>query len=58
MICMDINLKFYFNDGTCDGNGRRCEKAIEELFNDIFCERKEYVKTEARVQDIKEVIEE
>lgn len=57
MICMDINLKFYFSEGTCDNDTKRCEKAIEELFNDVFCERKEYVKTEARVTEIKEVKE-
>jgi len=57
MICMDINLKFYFSEGTCDNDTKRCEKAIEELFNDVFCERKEYVKTEARVTEIKEVEE-
>lgn len=56
MICMDINLRFYFNDVTNCGDNERCEKAIEELFNNIFCERKEYVKTEARVRDVKEVI--
>lgn len=58
MICMDVNLKFYFNDEACDGDSEKCEKAIEELFNNIFCERKEYVKTEARVTDIKKVDEE
>lgn len=57
MICMDINLKFYFSEVTCNNNTERCEKAIEELFNDVFCERKEYVKTEARVTEIKEVEE-
>lgn len=57
MICMDINLKFYFSEGTCSNDTKRCEKAIEELFNDVFCERKEYVKTEANVTEIKEVEE-
>lgn len=58
MICMDINLKFYFNEGTCNGNNEKCEKAIEKLFNNVFCERKEYVKTEAVITEIKEVEEE
>lgn len=58
MICMDVNLKFYFDDVTNNSSdNKKCEKAIEDLFNNIFCERKEYVKTEARVQNIKEVIE-
>lgn len=57
MICMDINLKFYFSDGAC-GDTQKCERAIEELFGDVFCDRKEYIKTEARVQDVKEVDEE
>ena len=56
MICMDISLKFYFDGVESDGCGfEKCEKAIEELFNDVFCERKEYIKTEARVQNVKEV---
>lgn len=58
MICMDINLRFYFDDVINNSSdNKKCEKAIEDLFNNIFCERKEYVKTEARVQNIKEVIE-
>ena len=57
MICMDVNLKFYFSDGTC-GDIQKCERAIEELFSDVFCERKEYIRTEAKVQDVKEVKEE
>ena len=57
MICMDINLKFYFSEKTCNNDTKRCEKAIEELFNNVFCERKEYVKTEAMVTEIKEVEE-
>lgn len=56
MICMDISLKFYFDDVEDNGNGyEKCEKAIEELFNEVFCERKEYIKTEARVQNVGEV---
>ena len=58
MICMDINLKFYFSEVTYNNDTERCEKAIEELFNNVFCEHKEYVKTEARVTEIKEVDEE
>lgn len=57
MICMDISLKFYFDGVEDSGNGyEKCEKAIEELFNEVFCERKEYIKTEARVQNVGEVV--
>lgn len=57
MMCMDIRLKLYFDNVASDGDNKKCERAIEELFNNILCERKEYIKTEARVMDVKEVIE-
>lgn len=58
MICMGINLKLYFSDVAYNDDNRGCEKAIEELFDNIFCNQKEYIKAEARVQNIEEVDEE
>ena len=61
MICADINLKVYFCDVPTiqiAGNKEECEKAFVELFNDIFIDLKEYVKTEAKITEIKEVGEE
>ena len=56
MICMDINLKLYFDNVATDGDNKKCESAIEELFDSIFCGEKEYIRTDVQVQDIKEVV--
>lgn len=59
MICIDINLKIFFDDIPVNGkNGDKAgvESAIKELFDDVFCDEKEYVKTEAKIQDIEEVV--
>lgn len=58
MICIDINLRLFFDDITvdtknCDRAG--VENAVKELFDDVFIDEKEYVRTEAKIQDIKEV---
>lgn len=61
MICADISLKLYFNATPTiqiAGNKEECEKAFVELFDDIFIDLKEYVKTEAKITEIKEVGEE
>lgn len=61
MICADINLKVYFSalpTIQIVGNKEECEKAFVELFDDIFIDLKEYVKTEAKITEIKEVGEE
>ena len=59
MISMDINLKLFF-DGVSiknvDDNKLATENAIKELFDDIFGNTKEYIKTEVKILDIKEVI--
>lgn len=59
MICMDVNLKLYFdnlpnNKGV--GNKAECEAAFIELFDEMLIDFKEYVKTKAKIRDIKEVI--
>lgn len=56
MICMDINLKLYFDNVAKDSDNKKCESAIEELFDTIFCGEEEYIRTDAQVQDIKEVV--
>lgn len=61
MICADISLKLYFNAPPTiqiGDNKEECEKAFVELFDDIFIDLKEYVKTEAKITEIKEVGEE
>ena len=59
MTSMDINLKLFF-DGVSiknvDDNKLATENAIKELFDDIFGNTKEYIKTEVKILDIKEVI--
>ena len=58
MICMDVNLKFYFDNlpnNKETGNKTECETAFVELFDELLIDFKEYVKTEAKIQDIKEV---
>lgn len=59
MICMDINLKLYFDipNGKETGNKTECETALVELFDEVLIDFKEYVKAEAEIKDIKEVIE-
>ena len=60
MICMDVNLKFYFDNLPNSkeiGDKVECEMAFAELFDELLIDFKEYVKTEAKIQDIKEVIE-
>lgn len=59
MICMDINLKLYFDDipnSQETGNKTECETAFVDLFDEAFVDFKEYIKTEVKIQDIKEVI--
>ena len=59
MISMDINLKLFFDDVSIkngDDNKLATENAIKELFDDIFGNTKEYIKTEVKILDIKEVI--
>lgn len=58
MICMDVNLKFYFDNLPNSkeiGDKTECETAFVELFDELLIDFKEYVKTEAKIQDIKEV---
>ena len=58
MISMDINLKLFFDDVSIkngDDNKLATENAIKELFDDIFGNAKEYIKTEVKILDIKEV---
>lgn len=60
MICMDINLKLYFDNlpnGKETGNKTECETAFVELFDEVLIDFKEYVKAEAEIKNIKEVIE-
>lgn len=60
MIRMDINLKLFFDDVSVkngDDAKQACENAIKELFDDIFGTTEEYIKTEVKIQDIKEVDE-
>lgn len=60
MITMDINLKLFFDDVSVKGGDDdklATENAIEELFDDIFGTTEEYLKTEVKIQDIKEVDE-
>lgn len=60
MITMDISLKLFFDDvpvKSGDGTKQATENAIEELFDDIFGTIEEYLKTEVKIQDIKEVDE-
>ena len=60
MITMDINLKLFFDDVSVksgDDAKRATENAIKELFDDIFGTTEEYIKTEVKIQDIKEVDE-
>lgn len=59
MISMDINLKLFFDDVSIkngDDNKLVTENAIKELFDDIFGNTKEYIKTEVKILDIKEVV--
>ena len=59
MTSMDINLKLFFDDVSIknvDDNKLATENAIKELFDDIFGNTKEYIKTEVKILDIKEVI--
>lgn len=59
MISMDINLKLFFDDVSIkngDDNKLATENAIKELFDDIFGNTKEYIKTEVKILDIKEVV--
>ena len=59
MTCMSINLKLYFDDvaiNTGENQQSKTETAIKELFDDIFGNTKEYIKTEVKILDIKEVI--
>lgn len=58
MICIDINLKLFFDDvpvNSKDGDRVGAENAFKELFDDIFGEREEYIRTEVKIGDIKEV---
>lgn len=60
MITMDINLKLFFDDVSVksrDDDKLATENAIKELFDDIFGTTEEYIKTEVKIQDIKEVDE-
>ena len=60
MITMDINLKLFFDDVSFksgDDDKLATENAIKELFDDIFGTTEEYIKTEVKIQDIKEVDE-
>lgn len=60
MITIDINLKLFFDDVSIknrDDAKRVAENAIKELFDDIFGTTEEYIKTEVKIQDIKEVDE-
>ena len=60
MICMDVNLQLYFDNlpnGKETGNKTECETAFVELFDEVLIDFKEYVKAEAEIKDIKEVIE-
>ena len=64
MICMDVNLKLYFDNlpngketGKETGNKTECETAFVELFDEVLIDFKEYVKAKAEIKDIKEVIE-
>ena len=59
MTSMDINLKLFFDDVSIkngDDNKLATENAIKELFDDIFGNTKEYIKTEVKIIDIKEVV--
>lgn len=58
MICIDINLKLFFDDvpvNSKDGDRAGAENEFKELFDDIFGEREEYIRTEVKIGDIKEV---
>ena len=60
MITMDINLKLFFDDVSVksgDDDKLATENAIKVLFDDIFGTTEEYIKTEVKIQDIKEVDE-
>lgn len=60
MITMDINLKLFFDNVSVksgDDDNLATENAIKELFDDIFGTTEEYIKTEVKIQDIKEVDE-
>lgn len=60
MITIDINLKLFFDDVSIknrDDAKRVAENAIKELFDDIFGTTEEYIKTEVKIRDIKEVDE-
>ena len=60
MICMNVNLKLYFENipnSQNVGNKAECETAFVELFDEVLIDFKEYVKTEAKIKNIKEVIE-
>lgn len=58
MISMDINLRLFFDDVSVksgDDDKSATENAIKELFDDIFSTIDEYVRTEVKIQGIKEV---
>lgn len=58
MICMDVNLKFYFTNVPKVGDAgekEELEKAFSEVFDELLVDFNEYIRTEAKVESVKEV---
>lgn len=55
---MDVNLKFYFTNVPKVGDAgekEELEKAFSEVFDELLVDFNEYIRTEAKVESVKEV---
>ena len=54
MKCVNIDLRIYFDEDATlyyTDNADKLECSISELFDDIFCNMTEYIKTEAKIKE-------
>lgn len=55
MMRISVQLDMYF-DGEINKNPGKCEESFRGLMDDIFQDEDSYVKTEAKIKEIGEVI--
>lgn len=61
MICLDVNLKLYFTDvpstESTASSREDLEEAFSELLDEALIQFDEYIRTDAKILNVKEVEE-